>query len=105
MLPKRSNHFLFLFRLFTPCFLAAVCLQCSGPDRKAATADATSDAWSLGIFEKADSVNPVMGADSNLVFNCPIWGGPIKWGEKDVFNPAAVVRHDTVFLLFRAEDK
>jgi predicted GH43/DUF377 family glycosyl hydrolase len=29
----------------------------------------------------------------------------VKWAEKDVFNPAAVVRHDTVFLLFRAEDK
>jgi predicted GH43/DUF377 family glycosyl hydrolase len=29
----------------------------------------------------------------------------VKWIEKDVFNPAAVVRHDTVFLIFRAEDK
>jgi predicted GH43/DUF377 family glycosyl hydrolase len=29
----------------------------------------------------------------------------VKWEEKDVFNPAAIVRHDTVFLLYRAEDK
>ena len=28
----------------------------------------------------------------------------MQWEEKDVFNPAAVVRNDTVFLLFRAED-
>ena len=26
-------------------------------------------------------------------------------GREDVFNPAAVVKNDTVFLLYRAEDK
>lgn len=60
--------------------------------------------WTLTPFVKADEVNPILVPDTNATFNCPIIGN-IKWEAKDVFNPAAVVRHDTVFLLYRAEDK
>jgi beta-1,2-mannosidase len=55
-------------------------------------------------FIKADSANPVLSADS-AKFVCPILGKEVYWAEKDVFNPAAVVRNDTLFLLYRAEDK
>jgi len=54
-------------------------------------------------FSKADSANPVLSADS-AQFTCPILNKKIYWAEKDVFNPAAVVRNDTLFLLYRAED-
>jgi predicted GH43/DUF377 family glycosyl hydrolase len=64
----------------------------------------TEQSWNLLPFVKADSANPVLLPDSTTVFDCPI-AGPLKWEAKDVFNPAAVVRHDTVFLLYRAEDK
>ncbi len=60
--------------------------------------------WALLPFVKADEVNPILVPDTNATFNCPIIGN-VKWEAKDVFNPAAVVRHDTVFLLYRAEDK
>lgn len=60
--------------------------------------------WALLPFVKADSVNPIMGPDATLVFHCPVLERSVRWSEKDVFNPAAIVRHDTVFLLFRAED-
>jgi len=60
--------------------------------------------WALLPFVKADEVNPILVPDSTAEFNCPIIGN-VKWEAKDVFNPAAVVRHDTVFLLYRAEDK
>src|SRR5262245_11035530 len=60
--------------------------------------------WALLPFVKADKVNPILIPDTNAVFDCPIIGR-VKWEAKDVFNPAAVVRHDTVFLLYRAEDK
>jgi beta-1,2-mannosidase len=60
--------------------------------------------WALLPFEKADSLNPIFAADTSLVFDCPLAGTKIKWAEKDVFNPAATLRNDTVFLLFRAED-
>src|SRR5215211_8832111 len=67
--------------------------------------DSTQYVWSPFSFQKVDSVNPVMSADESLRFTCPILKKEILWAEKDVFNPAAIVRHDTLFLLFRAEDK
>ena len=60
--------------------------------------------WALLPFEKADNVNPVLLPDTNSTFLCPVRNAIVQWEEKDVFNPAAVVRNDTVFLLFRAED-
>ena len=39
-----------------------------------------------------------------LVFQCPVRASPVRWAEKDVFNPAAVVKDGRVKLLFRAED-
>lgn len=63
-----------------------------------------SAGWALLPFTKADEANPVLVPDSSVVFDCPV-NGKVKWEEKDVFNPAAVIRHDTLFLLYRAEDK
>ncbi len=68
-------------------------------------AENKNESWAILPFIKADSVNPILGPDSTTEFYCPIKKDKIKWEEKDVFNPAAVVRHDTVFLLYRAEDK
>ena len=59
--------------------------------------------WEILPFEKVDSVNPILSAGKGE-FLCPIRKQLIKWEEKDVFNPAAVVRSDTIFLLYRAED-
>ncbi len=60
--------------------------------------------WSLLPFEKADDANPVLLPDSSASFQCPLIGN-VQWEAKDVFNPAAVVRNDTLFLIYRAEDK
>ncbi|MFL5740048.1 MAG: glycoside hydrolase family 130 protein [Flavisolibacter sp.] len=60
--------------------------------------------WAMTSFIKADSANPILKPDSSLVFLDPILQDSVRWAQKDVFNPAAVVRHDTVFLLLRAED-
>ena len=59
--------------------------------------------WALLPFEKLNNSNPILAA-SDGSFNCPILKKEVKWEEKDVFNPAAVVRNDTVFLFYRAED-
>ena len=55
-------------------------------------------------FTKVDSVNPVLKVGSSG-FVCPVLGSPVLWDEKNVLNPAAVVRNDTLYLLFRAQDK
>lgn len=60
--------------------------------------------WTLLPFTKADEVNPVLSHDTTSKFLCPVRNSVVQWEEKDVFNPAALVRNDTVFLLYRAED-
>jgi predicted GH43/DUF377 family glycosyl hydrolase len=58
--------------------------------------------WLLG-FEKPDQ-NPIMQADESFRFFCPVRMDSVRWQRADVFNPAAIVRNDTVYLFFRAED-
>jgi beta-1,2-mannosidase len=60
--------------------------------------------WTLGPFVKVDSVNPIMGPVDSVSFMGPILKKQVKWEAKDVFNPACILRKDTVFLLYRAED-
>ncbi|HKI44763.1 MAG TPA: glycoside hydrolase family 130 protein [Balneolales bacterium] len=45
-----------------------------------------------------------MGPIDSVTFMDPILKKPVRWEAKDVFNPAAVVRNDTIYLLYRAED-
>ncbi|QBA63843.1 glycoside hydrolase family 130 protein [Muriicola soli] len=58
--------------------------------------------WLLG-FEKP-ATNPILKADHKATFMDPIKKTSVQWQKADVFNPGAVVRNDTIFLLFRAED-
>lgn len=61
--------------------------------------------WALGPFAKVDRLNPVVQPSPEQVFTDPILKKPVRWEEKDVFNPAAVVRQGQVWLVYRAEDK
>ena len=60
--------------------------------------------WQLGPFVKPASANPVMQADSTYLFNDPVKKEMVQWQKADVFNPAAIVRNNKVYILFRAED-
>jgi predicted GH43/DUF377 family glycosyl hydrolase len=71
---------------------------------KPATEKNNTGNWTLTPFIKADEVNPVLLPDTNSTFHCPVRDADVQWEEKDVFNPAAVICNDTVFLLYRAED-
>lgn len=91
----------------TLCFAVLVLLLCacdnnSEPSQSSPTT--ASAGWQLLPFEKQDAANPVLVPDSAQVFTCPIRNAQIKWEAKNVFNPATVVRNDTVFLLYRAQD-
>lgn len=89
-------------------FLAATILitGCqSSKENQASTTNLAGDTtWAILPFIKVDSVNPVLQA-GDRVFICPILKTKVKWEEKDVFNPAAVVKDGKVYLLYRAEDK
>jgi predicted GH43/DUF377 family glycosyl hydrolase len=64
----------------------------------------TLEPWVLGPFVKQDQHNPCLGPLAESSFYCPIRKQMVRWEEKDVFNPAAVVREGKVYLLYRAED-
>ena len=65
---------------------------------------AQQKSWMLVPFQKADSANPCL-VPSKATFADPIRKTNVAWEEKDVFNPAAVVRNGKVYLLYRAQDK
>lgn len=60
--------------------------------------------WAFPYFKKVDSLNPILEPTKNLTFRDPITGDVLKWEERNVLNPTAVVRHDSVFLMYRAQD-
>lgn len=62
----------------------------------------TQQTWLLN-FEKTVQ-NPIMIPDSSYSFIDPMTRKSVLWQRADVFNPGAIVRNDTVFMLFRAED-
>jgi predicted GH43/DUF377 family glycosyl hydrolase len=81
----------------------------SAPEQPTATlakdtvaSDPTS--WALLPFVKVDSVNPVLMPGVST-FTDPIWKKKVAWEEKDVFNPAIVVKDGKIYMLYRAQDK
>lgn len=48
--------------------------------------------------------NPILKADSSLTFTDPITKQIVKWQKADVFNPAAILKDNKIYLLYRCED-
>lgn len=81
--------------------LTIVVAACSTPEhRNAFQNDST---WAMLPFQKVNDANPILKADTGI-FKCPILQQDVRWEEKDVFNPAAVVRNGAIYLFYRAED-
>ncbi|MFD0797310.1 glycoside hydrolase family 130 protein [Maribacter chungangensis] len=83
--------------------LLAILTSCKDAKKELVnTPDDIDEKWMLG-FDKTD-INPIMTPDSTYIFHDPVTDTPVTWQKADVFNPGAIVRNDTVFVLFRAED-
>ena len=93
-----------LARRRAPAALLALALLpgCNGPDRSQPAA--APGEWALLNFTKVDSINPILGPSPVGVFQDPILRQPVRWEEKDVFNPAVVVKDGKIFMLYRAEN-
>lgn len=61
--------------------------------------------WVFGGFVRPEGVNPIIEPDSTTVFLDPMSGKRVRWEANDTFNPAAIVKGDSVYVLYRAEDK
>jgi predicted GH43/DUF377 family glycosyl hydrolase len=60
--------------------------------------------WAFPYFKKVDSLNPILKPSPELSFRDPITDSIVNWEERNVLNPTAVVRNDSVYLLYRAQD-
>lgn len=90
------------------CFLVILISfpACNNPASKEETivvVDSSTN-WAMLGFEKADNNNPVLTPGNNQFFD-PIWKKKLAWEEKDVFNPAIVVKDNKIYMLYRAQDK
>lgn len=59
--------------------------------------------WVIGPFTRPESGNPVITPKATT-FTDPILRKPIQWEVLHTFNPAAIVRDEKVYVLYRAED-
>lgn len=87
--------------------ICGVNLSCNNPTASSSADNSKKNIdslWTLTPFAKIDSVNPIM-KPGNGFFQCPIKKEKIFWEEKDVFNPAVVVKDGKFFMLYRAQDK
>ena len=60
--------------------------------------------WVIGPFTRPAEGNPVISPRPESTFNDPILKKPVQWEALHTFNPAAIVRHGKVYVLYRAED-
>ncbi|HMP28807.1 MAG TPA: glycoside hydrolase family 130 protein [Saprospiraceae bacterium] len=60
--------------------------------------------WKITTIEKFDSINPILSPDTTMFFIDPISNKGLHWESRNVLNPSAIVKNDTVFLFYRAQD-
>src|ERR1700692_2169786 len=68
-----------------------------------AAAKPTSSNWQLGPFTRPTNA-PVITPNKTSLFTDPIAKAPIHWESLHTFNPAAIVRGNKIYVLYRAED-
>ena len=78
---------------------------CSINTQKAKTEAFTTKDWAILDFIKADSINPILEPSSNQAFFCPVSKKEVRWEERNVLNPSAVVKDGKVYLIYRAQDR
>src|SRR5690606_27701086 len=61
--------------------------------------------WMLGPFERGEGARPIIQKDSLSTFLDPVSGRMVSWESMATFNPAAILRNDSIFVLYRAEEK
>ena len=63
-----------------------------------------SKEWKMVDFKKLDSQNPILNPSLSLEVTCPIQNKPVRWENKNVLNPTALIKDNEVYLIYRAQD-
>ena len=61
--------------------------------------------WAYGPFIRPEKANPVLSPDTKTFFPDPMSNKSVAWEASDVFNPAAAVKGNNIYVLYRSEDR
>lgn len=91
-------------QLLNKSFLAAssVIFVLAGCSQKASQRTTN---WAMIPFERPANPQPIISPNDKSTFLDPMSGKTIHWEANDTFNPAAAVKGDSVYVIYRAEDK
>ncbi len=92
------------FVLLLEIFLIAFFQACKEKDLQDHAVSTLKKPWGFPEFVKVDSINPILSPSTELEFIDPITGNQVRWEERNVLNPTAVVRNGKVYLMYRAQD-
>ena len=90
--------------IFALAFAAFWMPACTSQPEETLPVETSSKSWVMDSFVKVDSLNPILRPSAELTFICPVSKKEVKWEERNVLNPTALVRGDSVYLLYRAQD-
>ncbi|MEN8125429.1 MAG: glycoside hydrolase family 130 protein [Bacteroidota bacterium] len=93
-----------MIRSITLFMSLAILLSCDNNLTKNNVKTVRSNDWSMQNFIKVDSINPILKPSDKLSFTCPISNKNVKWEERNVLNPSAIVKDGKVYLFYRAQD-
>lgn len=66
---------------------------------------AQEKSWMLGPFERSEDAKPIIQKDSLSTFMDPMTDKMVRWESMATFNPAAIVKDNKIYVLYRAEEK
>jgi predicted GH43/DUF377 family glycosyl hydrolase len=99
-----QNQYLLQMKLKVIIFSLLILSGCINSTLKEESETESRNNWALLDFIKADSINPVLKPSPDQLFFCPVSKKEVKWEERNVLNPSAVVKDGKVYLIYRAQD-
>src|SRR5699024_3490940 len=83
--------------------IAVIVISCSNKHSAKKKTQVNQPDWTLAPFKRVNKANPVITPKKGTKFDGPVLEKSVFWEANHTFNPAAVARSDTIFLLYRAE--
>jgi beta-1,2-mannosidase len=105
--PLQQKVYTYIHSILSLAFLV-LAVSCTGPNQEAAKNQSVQNqeakSWTLGPFVKLYDQNPILTPSPELQFTDPVTGAVTAYEEKNVLNPAAIVKDAMVYLIYRAQD-
>jgi beta-1,2-mannosidase len=106
-IPFQQKFYTYIYSILSLAFLV-LAFSCTGPNQEAAKNQSVQNqevkSWTLGPFVKLYDQNPILTPSPELQFTDPVTGAVTAYEEKNVLNPAAIVKDSMVYLIYRAQD-